>query len=269
VSIQHAYEVLTGRRQAPSGVHTRNQVNNWEFQDWFWGFTASRRWAAQHHARPAGEGGGGAARAPQERAVLNSQLAGLRQRAAIRHTKAARGGGGGAAAEEPEQEHAQQQHQQQQQQQHHHHHHHHHAAAAAAAHGAPWAAAQAHGGPHAAAPEPGPRFRPPPLAVDYDTTAMSDGVNMAAGVGYDPWSPEAAAAAARPRFTATESVKSQVVGQLGGLKRRAAVKQRADAETEARARAAAAGGPAGSGGGGGGCGDGQGHTAVDDDPWSV
>lgn len=35
VSIQQAYEVLTGKRQAPvSGAYTRNQHNGWEFQDW-------------------------------------------------------------------------------------------------------------------------------------------------------------------------------------------------------------------------------------------
>lgn len=69
-------------------------------------------------------------------------------------------------------------------------------------------------------------------SMEYDSTPMSDGVNMAAGEGYDPWSPEAAAAARRPKFTATESVKSQVVGQLGGLKRKAAVKRRVDAQQQ-------------------------------------
>ncbi|GBF90649.1 hypothetical protein Rsub_03221 [Raphidocelis subcapitata] len=251
VSIQQAYEVLTGKRRAPvSGAHTQNQHGGWEFQDWFWSFSASRRWSAQHHARPQQDG----ARAPQERTVLNSQLAGLRQRAAIRHTKKARDAAAPAAAaaaagdasspqqqeQQPAEQREQQQHHHQQQQpdqdpaSHHHdyyqqqqHHHYQH--------------------------------RP---AVEYDSTAMSDGVNMANGHGYDPWSPEAAAAAPRPRFTATESAKTRVSGQLGGLRRRAAVKARADAEQarpsggrEEPAAAAAAGG--------------GGFTAVEDDPWGV
>jgi hypothetical protein len=149
--------------------------------------------------------------------VLHSQLAGLRQRAAIRHTKQwreerAAGGAGaaGAQATAPEQQ------QHQQQQQHHQHQHQH----------------QQHQQHTAAQP-----------VVDYDTTAMSDGVNMACGEGYDPWNPHAAvasaaagaaAATARPKFTATETLKSQVCGQLGGLKRRAAVKARADTAAAAR-----------------------------------
>jgi hypothetical protein len=236
--------VLTGRRQAPRGVHTTNQVNNWDFQDWFWSFSASRRWSAQHHARPPPD----APRGPQARTVLNSQLAGLRQRAAIRHTKAARDASPAPAAAHGQQQephhHQEPQAQQQQEEQEY---------------------QQEGTARHQAAQQQQHHYRPPPTpAVDYDTTAMSDGVNMAAGVGYDPWSPEAAAAARRPRFTATESAKSQVVGQLGGLKRRAAVKQRADAEQErprgAPAAAAAAEGEAAWP---------QAHACVEDDPWSV
>lgn len=211
VSIQNAYEVLSGKRQEASGVHTRNQHNSWEFQDWFWSFSASRRWSAQHHARPPTD----QQRAPQERTVLHTQLAGLRQRAAIRGTSkrrteaegaaAAAGAGAGAGDE------------QQQQQQH-----------------DGQAQPERRGGQLPDEQLPGQQPRQHAVhAVEYDSTSMSDGVNMANGVGYDPWSAEAAAAARRPAFTATETVKRQVVGQLGGLKRRAAVKRRADADAAA------------------------------------
>ncbi|KAI8468108.1 MAG: hypothetical protein J3K34DRAFT_523229 [Monoraphidium minutum] len=227
VHITAAYEVLIGKRAAPSrGAVTTNQANGWEFQDWFWSFSASRRWAAQHHARPPHD----APRAPQDAAALHSQLAGLRQRAAIRHTQQSRGGRAAAEAAE---------------------------GAAAPAHAAAAGAQQQqHHQPGGEQPplhhhqqqqqrhsahEQQQAPPPPPPVVEYDSTSMSDGVNMAAGVGYDPWSPDLAAAAGRGRFTATETHKHRVVGQLGGLKRRAAVKRRADAAQTAAARAGGGG----------------------------
>jgi hypothetical protein len=284
----------------------------------FWSFSASRRWSAQHHARPAADGDAPPQRAPQERAVLNTQLAGLRQRAAIRHTKKGRDGSPpGSPASGPAAANAQQDQQ-----------HHHHAQQQPAGgqeqpqhHYQQPAAEQAHSGTHEQ-PQPPQQhhhqqqqhWRPPrPPSVEYDCAAMSDGVNMAnagglmgdddlgsslqppavlsnaaaalnlaprhpphthsstpqpsphSAVGYDPWSAEAAAAARRPQFSATESVKSQVVDQLGGLKRRAAAKRRADgAEEQRRAAGRGAAGAAARQGP-----PQQGYACVDDDPWNL
>lgn len=51
--------------------------------------------------------------------------------------------------------------------------------------------------------------------LEYDSSAMSDGVNLASGV--TDW----AAAAGRRRFSATESHRQQVASQVAGLHRRA------------------------------------------------
>jgi hypothetical protein len=66
----------------------------------------------------------------------------------------------------------------------------------------------------------------PSSALEYDSTEMSDGCNMASGIT-DWKAAEAAhaAAAAKRRFTATESHKQQVMQQLGDLHRMAATSQ--------------------------------------------
>lgn len=58
--------------------------------------------------------------------------------------------------------------------------------------------------------------------LEYDTTEMSDGVNIS-NAHVDPWS-SSQPPPGKPKFSATESHREQVMGQLSGLKRRAAMK---------------------------------------------
>lgn len=71
-----AYEILTGKRD---GKEAPEKGNSWEFHDWFWKFTINRR-----------RGGASAASKDQafaSRSQMQTQLAGLRHRAAIRSIK--------------------------------------------------------------------------------------------------------------------------------------------------------------------------------------
>eukprot|EP00878_Enallax_costatus_P007457 GHUV01007810.1.p1 GENE.GHUV01007810.1~~GHUV01007810.1.p1 ORF type:complete len:224 (+),score=66.75 GHUV01007810.1:677-1348(+) len=62
--------------------------------------------------------------------------------------------------------------------------------------------------------------------VEYDSSQMGDGCNMASGViDWKAAEEQYAAQAAKKRFTATESHREQVMQQMAGLHRRAAVQQ--------------------------------------------
>ncbi|CAK0739124.1 hypothetical protein CVIRNUC_001139 [Coccomyxa viridis] len=99
VKIQEAYEVVTGKRRGSTVEETKQaaKTGTWDFHDWYWKFTASKRWdqqskkkpvdAAQQAARPTG--------APEQ--ALQEQLAGLRRKAAFR--RASRRAGSSAAQE--------------------------------------------------------------------------------------------------------------------------------------------------------------------------
>ena len=114
---------------------------------------------------------------PEHKSTLRSQLAGLRQRAAIRNTT--------------------QQRQQQEQDG---------ADSPPAAGGVPGDV-----GTEAAAAAVAPE-------LEYDSSEMSDGVNMAPRAA-DPWCQTAAPGGQR-KFTATNSHKEQVMMQMAGLKRK-------------------------------------------------
>ena len=72
IEILRAYEILVGKSDGKDGT----EHADWDFHDWYWKFTMSRsRGAAQQ-------------RSAAFQADLPSQLAGLRQRAAVRAAKA-------------------------------------------------------------------------------------------------------------------------------------------------------------------------------------
>jgi hypothetical protein len=55
--------------------------------------------------------------------------------------------------------------------------------------------------------------------LEYDTSEMSDGVNMSPRAA-DPSAQAAAAASGQRKFTATNSHREQVMRQMAGLKRK-------------------------------------------------
>lgn len=64
--------------------------------------------------------------------------------------------------------------------------------------------------------------------MEYDSSQMGDGCNMSSGVtDWDAAEREYAAQAAKRRFSPTESHKQQVMQQMAGLHRWAAVKEEA------------------------------------------
>lgn len=178
LSIQQAYELLSGKSRYPtSGPNTTHQADNWEFHDWYWSFMQKRRWQAHQPgaAATAAEEPASKVRQPEHQSKVRSQLAGLRQRAAIRNMKEQRQQAQAAASTaEPE---------------------------------------AGPGEPACEAPE-----------LDYDTSEMSDGVNMSARSA-DPWSEAAAAAGPARKFTASESHRQQVMRQMAGMKRMQGMKQ--------------------------------------------
>lgn len=123
---------------------------------------------------------------PEHKSTIRSQLAGLRHRAAIRANKRQPRWTAAAAAD---------------------------ADASAAAAGASY--------------EEEVQEQPEATAsLEYDSTEMSDGCNMASGV--TDWEAAAAAhaaAAARRRFNANDRHKKQVMSQVAGLHRMAAATQ--------------------------------------------
>ncbi|BDA48639.1 probable chaperone protein DnaJ at N-terminal half [Coccomyxa sp. Obi] len=89
VKIQEAYEVVTGKRRgatSESAPRSSSAAAGWDFHDWYWKFTAGKRWD-QQRKKPAHSPAAEAARprptgAPEE--ALRAQLAGLRRKAAFR-----------------------------------------------------------------------------------------------------------------------------------------------------------------------------------------
>uniref|UniRef100_A0A7R9W1U3 J domain-containing protein n=1 Tax=Chlamydomonas euryale TaxID=1486919 RepID=A0A7R9W1U3_9CHLO len=85
LQLNEAYEFimgkLGGKERGAGGV----SMSDWEFHDWYWSFRISRTWGKTQAAESASSS------RPQDRSMLNSQLAGLRHRAAVRATKAASG----------------------------------------------------------------------------------------------------------------------------------------------------------------------------------
>lgn len=72
MEILRAYEILVGKSDGKEGL----SQGDWDFHDWYWKFTMSR------------SKGNSQSRASHFQADLPSQLAGLRQRAAVRAAKA-------------------------------------------------------------------------------------------------------------------------------------------------------------------------------------
>ncbi|GMH42020.1 hypothetical protein BSKO_09939 [Bryopsis sp. KO-2023] len=70
-----AYEILTGKRDGKEG----SEKGSWEFHDWFWQFTMNRR---RSGGSPASKDDAFASRSQ-----MQTQLAGLRHRAAVRSIK--------------------------------------------------------------------------------------------------------------------------------------------------------------------------------------
>ncbi|CAL8463496.1 g3030 [Coccomyxa elongata] len=89
VKIQEAYEVVTGKRRGTTSEgapRSSSAAAGWDFHDWYWKFTAGKRWD-QQRKKPAHSPATEAARprptgAPKE--ALQAQLAGLRRKAAFR-----------------------------------------------------------------------------------------------------------------------------------------------------------------------------------------
>eukprot|EP00210_Caulerpa_lentillifera_P005820 g5566.t1 len=77
IKVLRAYEILVGKAEGKESV----DGTDWDFHDWFWRFSMNRskhrteRTKSQNHD------------SPKMKADFNSQLAGLRQRAAVRAVK--------------------------------------------------------------------------------------------------------------------------------------------------------------------------------------
>jgi hypothetical protein len=190
LSIQQAYELLTGRNKSTArGPNSANQANNWEFHDWYWSFAQKRRWRPQRGGQATAEASADSAEAAggftpnfkqqEHQSTLRTQLAGLRHRAAIRSTKQQR--------------------------------------QAAAAESAAEGAAQSSESPQPPQQHSAAAAQPEAASLEYDTAEMSDGVNIGARAA-DPWAQ--APPAGRPKFNATDRHREQVMGQMAGLKRR-------------------------------------------------
>lgn len=84
LSIQEAYELLTGRSNRTRGDGSAGK-DGWDFHDWYWDFQMKRRWDSQHTTKASTSQARGY-KEPEHQSTLRSQLAGLRHRAAIRST---------------------------------------------------------------------------------------------------------------------------------------------------------------------------------------
>lgn len=87
ISIQEAYEILTGKaRGKQAGSNRSNSNNDWDFHDWFWQFRMSRSWERQRGGspRPNTASASGPFQPQETKEGIRTQLAGLRHRAAIR-----------------------------------------------------------------------------------------------------------------------------------------------------------------------------------------
>jgi hypothetical protein len=86
ISIQEAYEILTGKRRAPEGEGSEHARATWAYHDWFWSFRARRQRRARGGAAAAAAEA--AAAAPPPRDAWREQVSGLRSRAAQRRAQA-------------------------------------------------------------------------------------------------------------------------------------------------------------------------------------
>jgi ribonuclease E len=86
ISIQEAYEILTGKRRAPEGEGSEHARATWAYHDWFWSFRARRQRRARGGAAAAAADA--AAPPPPPRDAWREQVSGLRSRAAQRRAQA-------------------------------------------------------------------------------------------------------------------------------------------------------------------------------------
>lgn len=82
LQLNEAYEFIMGRLGGKEGTMAGMSQSDWEFHDWYWSFRMSRSWGKNQGASPER-----AEPKPQSKANLQSQLAGLRHRAAVRANK--------------------------------------------------------------------------------------------------------------------------------------------------------------------------------------
>lgn len=87
LQLTEAYEFLMGKLHNKDGKECSS--SDWDFHDWYWSFRSSRTWGKQQQ-QPGNETSPGKQQRPKAAGSANirEQLAGLRQRAAIRATKA-------------------------------------------------------------------------------------------------------------------------------------------------------------------------------------
>lgn len=197
MTIQQAYELLTGRsRQDPNGNTSRR--SDQAFHDWYWSFMQKRRWGGyKKNSQAAAAAAAAAADAAADAATSgssSSSSSGTSTNAAPQSTL--------------------------------------HSQLAGLRHRAAIRARKQQvrkasvSDVEASGPAQDRHPGAPSSGMEYDSTEMSDGCNMASGIT-DWQAAEAAhaAAASKRRFTASESHKQQVMQQLGDLHRMAAASQ--------------------------------------------
>jgi curved DNA-binding protein CbpA len=193
MTIQQAYELLTGKGRGGADGRGGQQRGDWAFHDWYWSFMQKRRWGSYkkgsaaaasqaEHAASADPTGTPFHQQPEHKSTLRSQLAGLRHRAAIRGNKKGPRYAGAAAGD---------------------------------------------GQAHVSQDDAEVQEQAEAMAsLEYDSTEMSDGCNMASGISdWEAAAAEHAAQAAKRRFSATGRHKDQVMSQVAGLHRMAATAQ--------------------------------------------
>lgn len=86
MSIQEAYQLLTGKARGKDMNNHSMNSNSWDFHDWYWKFTQNRNWRCQGQVKDpqAPVSGPSVCSQPEHQATIRSQLAGLRHRAAVR-----------------------------------------------------------------------------------------------------------------------------------------------------------------------------------------
>lgn len=186
MSIQQAYELLTGKARGADGRD--GQRGDWAFHDWYWSFMQKRRWG--NYKKGAG------ATSHTAHASSSSEAADAPPfHQQPEHKSTIRSQLAGLR----------------------------HRAAIRANRKQPrWTAAAASDGAETteADSEQQPEGGQP---LEYDSTEMGDGCNMASGI--TDWEAAAAHAAAKQRFRASGSHKEQVMSQVAGLHRMAAAQE--------------------------------------------
>lgn len=86
LAIQEAYEIIMGRRRGKESDSSPNG-NSWDFHDWYWRFSMSKRWGRSKSSSRAGATNPFASATPPPGRQWKTQLEGLRHKAAAKRAK--------------------------------------------------------------------------------------------------------------------------------------------------------------------------------------